>query len=170
MKAVWVPLMFALVMSVSAQKAIVPKGNFQDSMQQRANDVNKEQAQSTMQNHLWCQQGNPHEFDMRKNWMEQNCGSRFGQMGNVHRGVFGMAPWMQQHRHFITHRFFFKILFLVFAIVNLLLTILISLDMARLGRFNGLWIPIILLMGVPGSIIYALFRLGDNLLTLNLKR
>jgi len=48
-------------------------------------------------------------------------------------------------------------------IVNLLLTVIVSMDMAREGRFNGLWIPLLLIAGVPTSIIYALFRIGDKL-------
>jgi hypothetical protein len=52
---------------------------------------------------------------------------------------------------------------LLCAAVNILLTILVTVDMARLGRFNGIWIPILLVAGLPGSVIYALFRIGDNL-------
>ena len=55
------------------------------------------------------------------------------------------------------------LLLLVMGIVNLLLTVIVSMDMAREGRFNGLWIPLLLIAGVPTSIIYALFRIGDKL-------
>ena len=53
--------------------------------------------------------------------------------------------------------------FLLWCVVNILLTIIVSLDMARNGRFNGLWIPLLLIAGIPGSIIYALFRIGDKM-------
>jgi hypothetical protein len=51
-------------------------------------------------------------------------------------------------------------LFIMF-LVNILLTILVSLDMAHRHQFYGLWIPILLLMGIPGTGLYALFRIGD---------
>jgi hypothetical protein len=35
--------------------------------------------------------------------------------------------------------------------------------MARNGRFNGLWIPVLLIAGIPGAVIYALFRIGDKI-------
>jgi hypothetical protein len=46
-------------------------------------------------------------------------------------------------------------------IINVLLTIMVSVDMARIGKFNGLWVAITLLAGIPGTGIYALFRIGD---------
>ncbi|MBN1129458.1 MAG: hypothetical protein JXA71_10755 [Chitinispirillaceae bacterium] len=52
---------------------------------------------------------------------------------------------------------------LLWGIINILLTIIVSVDMTRNGRFNGLWIPVLLIAGIPGSIIYALFRIGDRL-------
>ncbi len=48
------------------------------------------------------------------------------------------------------------------AVVNILLTILVILDMTKTKRFNGLWIPLTLLIGIPGTALYALFRIGDN--------
>jgi hypothetical protein len=53
--------------------------------------------------------------------------------------------------------------FMLYAVINVLLTIIVSLDMARNGRFNGLWIPLLLIAGIPVSVIYALFRIGDRL-------
>jgi|WetSurMetagenome_2_1015567.scaffolds.fasta_scaffold169278_2 hypothetical protein len=52
---------------------------------------------------------------------------------------------------------------LLWGIINILLTIIVSLDMTKNGRFNGLWIPVLLIAGIPGSIIYALFRIGDKI-------
>lgn len=74
------------------------------------------------------------------------------------------CPMMAHHglRHLIA----LKVLFLgllLYGILNILLTIIVSLDMSKVGRFNGLWIPVTLLAGIPGSLIYALFRLGDKL-------
>ena len=73
-----------------------------------------------------------------------------------------MHPRM--HFFFVRHLFHLGLLaFFVLGIINILLTIIVSLDMARIGRFNGLWIPVILLAGIPGSIIYALFRISDTI-------
>jgi hypothetical protein len=46
-------------------------------------------------------------------------------------------------------------------LVNIVLTILVSLDMAQRHAFVGLWVPVLLLVGVPGTALYALFRIGD---------
>jgi hypothetical protein len=87
----------------------------------------------------------------------------------------GMMPgaWcsMQDHRFMMQGRFMARhpramklciaFLFLVIALVNILLTILVCMDMAKLGTFTPMWIPIILLFGIPGTALYALFRIGD---------
>jgi hypothetical protein len=68
--------------------------------------------------------------------------------------------------HFLALPFCCGILFLgilLWGIINILLTVIISIDMTKNGSFNGLWIPILLIAGIPGSIIYALFRLGDKI-------
>jgi p-aminobenzoyl-glutamate transporter AbgT len=67
------------------------------------------------------------------------------------------------HHHVCCGHAFFKLLLLGFILINILLTIIVSLDMARIGRFNGLWIPVVLLAGIPASMIYALFRIGDRI-------
>ena len=51
----------------------------------------------------------------------------------------------------------------ILIVVNILLTVLVSIDMIHRRQFNGLWIPVLLLMGVPGTGLYALFRIGDNI-------
>lgn len=75
----------------------------------------------------------------------------------------GKGRQLRYHR-FLVLKAFAGMMFLgliAYAAVNVLLTILVSIDMARLGRFNGLWIPILLLVGIPGTALYALFRIGD---------
>jgi hypothetical protein len=52
---------------------------------------------------------------------------------------------------------------LLIIIVNILLTIITTLDMAKNKYFNGLWIPVMLIAGIPGAIIFALFRIGDKI-------
>ena len=72
----------------------------------------------------------------------------------------------QQCRHHGMHGFL-KLLFLGMFILNILLTVIVSLDMTRGGRFNGLWIPAVLIAGIPVSAIYALFRIGDKIQSKN---
>jgi hypothetical protein len=73
-----------------------------------------------------------------------------------------MCPMAKMHMHqMLVLRKLFRLMVLIILIVNILLTILVSLDMAKRGKFNGLWIPILLLVGIPGTVIYALFRIGD---------
>jgi hypothetical protein len=55
-------------------------------------------------------------------------------------------------------------------LVNLLLTILVIKDMSARGRMNGLWVPLLLIAGIPVTALYALFRIGDNLKGLEEKR
>jgi hypothetical protein len=50
---------------------------------------------------------------------------------------------------------------LIMGVLNILLTIIVAMDMSRIGKFNGLWIAVTLLCGVPGTALYALFRIGD---------
>ena len=49
----------------------------------------------------------------------------------------------------------------VFFVINVLLTIIVWIDMARRHLFIGLWIPVLLIAGIPGTALYALFRIGD---------
>jgi hypothetical protein len=71
-------------------------------------------------------------------------------------------PGMRMHgfagRHI--HRLMFLGL-MIMGILNILLTIIVAMDMSRIGKFNGIWIAVTLLCGVPGTAIYALFRIGD---------
>jgi hypothetical protein len=54
-------------------------------------------------------------------------------------------------------------LFLLLSLVsNILLTIWVCKDMRAKGIGCGLWVPIILLSGIGGAIVYALVRLADT--------
>jgi hypothetical protein len=80
-------------------------------------------------------------------------------------------PWGPPRGLHPTHKFLFVKLvlglaflgFLAYMTLNVLLTVLVVLDMKQRACFNGLWIPLLLIAGIPVSIIYALFRLGDNM-------
>jgi hypothetical protein len=46
-------------------------------------------------------------------------------------------------------------------IVNILLTVWVYQDMRQRNAGSGLWIPIVLLSGFLGALVYAVVRLGD---------
>lgn len=71
-------------------------------------------------------------------------------------------PGMRMHGFMAchVHRLMFLGL-LIMGILNILLTIIVAMDMSRIGKFNGIWIAVTLLCGVPGTAIYAMFRIGD---------
>jgi hypothetical protein len=71
---------------------------------------------------------------------------------------------MRMHGFAGQHIFRMLILVLIFvAIIRILLTIIVSTDMARAGKFNGLWVAVVLLTGIPGTAVYALFRIGNTI-------
>jgi hypothetical protein len=104
-----------------------------------------------------------HGFNFRPGMMQPGCNvPEFAGMEKGNCPMWGPSRFMHHH-HACCGYAFFKLLLLGFILINILLTIIVSLDMARIGRFNGLWIPVVLLAGIPGSIIYALFRIGDRI-------
>jgi hypothetical protein len=88
-----------------------------------------------------------------------------GDRGDWHNGPMAASMMFHPMRH---PRLFPALCFMICALalllINIILTILVSLDMANRHQFNGLWVPVLLLMGLPGTGLYALFRIGDNIL------
>jgi len=86
---------------------------------------------------------------------------RFGMMNNEKWQHGRFMNFMARPHH---HNCLFHCALLLFlGIINILLTIIVALDMARNKCFNGVWIPLMLLAGIPCSLIYALFRIGDRI-------
>lgn len=109
-----------------------------------------------------------HAMNFRPEPMAPECGGKqppcFGMENRRPWGPHGMRCC--QPCRFLFMPPFAGMLFLgivLWGLINILLTIIVSLDMTKNGRFNGLWIPVLLIAGIPGSIIYALFRIGDRL-------
>ncbi len=73
------------------------------------------------------------------------------------------GPMMGEYmaRHPMRCRICFAAILLLIAGVNILLTIIVCLDMVKMSAFNAIWIPITLIVGIPGTMLYALFRIGD---------
>jgi len=107
-----------------------------------------------------------HGMNFRQDMM-QGCDEKGpAEMGNQYGHQRGPCFMHRPPRCFFLMPLIVKLLFLgfmLYALLNILLTIIVSLDMAHNGRFNGLWIPVLLIAGIPGSIIYALFRIGDKI-------
>jgi len=79
-------------------------------------------------------------------------------MGWRMHGGAGMHPRLMMMHHRLFH-----LALLALLCANILLTVLVGLDMTKRAKFNGLWIPILLIAGIPGSAVYALFRIGDSI-------
>jgi hypothetical protein len=131
-----------------------------DTMQMGKNCPDGEAGQMSM-----CPHGKRmfpgHGMNFRPDMMQPGCCEPgFAGMEKGNRHMWG--PCCMHHHAFFMHALL-KLLLLGFILINILLTIIVSLDMARSGRFNGLWIPVLLIAGIPGSAIYALFRIGDKL-------
>lgn len=129
-----------------------------DTSMQKMNQPSEKSEQSGMmerEHHrdLQCLQGNKME----------KCEPEDG--GNWRNGPMAAGMMFHPMRH---PRLFpalcFMICLLTLLLINIILTVLVSLDMANRRQFNGLWIPVLLLMGLPGTGLYALFRIGDNIL------
>ena len=143
--------------------------NHPDSVMQGKSDAESQQGQHGWFHHktMCCQQ---EKMACCQNGIEnkESCmsgqnenGSRFYMMNNEkwQHGRF-MNFMARPHHH---NCLFHCILLLFVGIINILLTIIVALDMARNKCFNGVWIPLMLLAGIPCSLIYALFRIGDRI-------
>ena len=54
------------------------------------------------------------------------------------------------------------VLVLIFAVINILLTVWVYQDIRARSVGSGLWIPVTLIAGFFGALLYLLARLGDN--------
>ena len=75
------------------------------------------------------------------------------------------GPQFPRRHHFPAGRVFagfFVLGLLLYSAMNILLTIIVTRDMLRNKCFAGLWIPVILIAGIPGTALYALLRIADG--------
>jgi hypothetical protein len=158
-------LLFVSIVSAQNTPAAPAGSPHHDTMQMGKNAPDGEVDPMTM-----CQRGGKrmfpgHGMNFKQDKMEPGCvGAPCHWFGKAH-GPRGMrcCPLFPP---FCAPQICCAILFigiLLCGIINVILTIIVSLDMTKNGRFNGLWIPVVLIAGIPGSIIYALFRIGDKL-------
>ena len=157
MTAVFVTMVFG-----QPKHAVEPMA-VRDSMQSAEKTLDKESARLDLRERRLALEEKAQELAMReeekgKEFKDENSG-----MVNPRMRHWGM---MSSHEGMMRHpmwaRAFFGMIFCtIMLIINILLTILVTVDMARNKRFNGLWIPVLLLAGIPGTAIYALFRIGD---------
>jgi hypothetical protein len=162
------PVISILAMAIMVTMAFAQTKTAAPAAGTRMDTVQQTPAMQNQQMQRW----HDHEFP----GCEKNRGTMFGNLGMHEKYGDQMGPGckmgpncqmcatpgMRMHgfigRH--VHRLLFLGLLLM-GIINVLLTILVSVDMARIGKFNGLWVAITLLAGIPGTGIYALFRIGD---------
>ncbi len=150
-------------LALAQDKPPAPAGSPQDTMLQEKNAPDRETGPMSLcphQKRLFP----GHGMNFRPDMMGPGPGFAEMEKGNRHPS----GPCFMHHppRCCFFMPVICKLLFLglmLYAVLNILLTIIVSLDMARNNRFNGLWIPVLLLAGIPGSAIYALFRIGDKI-------
>ena len=159
MKTIMSLMVMALMAAVLSGQTIAasPVVKGQDTLQQAKNLQNQQSPQFG-----WHERGFP-GFGKGREPMCANAGMRqnFGNPMPSSCCVFPMHP---MRMHGFAGKHLFHLLFLgalLMGVIHILLTITVSLDMARIGRFNGLWVAVTLLAGIPGTAVYALSRIGD---------
>ena len=160
MRKIGVLALFILLQIVFAQNSSIPSQSSVDSGQKGKNITAQRQAMPCpMDTRPGCC------APMRNGFPQDWQCTEFMQ---GERGASGCyRPWQQFPGHQFPAKFMvfdlcFGLAILLFLLtINILLSILVSLDMKKRARFNGLWIPLLLIAGIPVSIIYALFRIGD---------
>ena len=149
-------LIMATVMQVQAKPVAAVVGAHQDTALQQISTPEKGAPN--------CWQGREMPPYAKENFMLHGNSGPCANYGNHMPAACGFCPQPGMRMHGFAGHHFFHLLFLgllVMGTVNILLTIIVSMDMVRTARFNGIWVPVILLAGIPGSVIYALFRIGD---------
>ena len=162
------PVISILVMAMVVTMASAQTKTAAPAAGTRMDTVQQTPAMQNQQMQRWHE----HEFP----GCEKNRGTMFGNLGMHEKYGDPMGPGckmgqecrmcpmpgMRLHgcmaRH--VHRLMFLGL-LIMGILYILLSIIVAMDMSRIGKFNGIWIAVTLLCGVPGTAIYAMFRIGD---------
>jgi hypothetical protein len=75
------------------------------------------------------------------------------------------AMWKQRMHRFLPLLVLVKLMALcavVCFVIHVLLTIIVFNDMRARRTMNGLWIVLVLISGVCGAVVYALFRMGER--------
>jgi Flp pilus assembly protein TadB len=135
-----------------------------DSLQAANAALDNEAALLQLQERRLDLQEKKHELAMRQRMLQENWRAEAGPL----KGGFAHS-WAGLMRYPMDPRpvFMFMLMrlmvfgFLVFIAMNILLTILVSGDMKRRNSFNGLWVALVLIAGIPSAAIYALFRMRD---------
>ena len=149
-----------------AKPVPMPKAAMHDTMQMGEKGLAKDSERLSLHERQLGLEERAGKFALDKERYEHNFKEEMEEMGGPGRPC-GMGMY---HARFPMHGMYLKHVVMGFIfctamlIINILLTILVSLDMAKLNRFNGLWIPILLIAGIPATALYALFRIGDIVL------
>jgi hypothetical protein len=136
-----------------------PAGNPGDTVMHPRGKMERQEIHAAMRAKMMEQQGKEEAYE------NPACNEpREGRMMEMNR-LHGWNDMYSSHFHMMKRAMAALCLcmLLLCGAVNILLTILVILDMTKTGRFNGLWIPLLLLIGVPATGLYALFRIGDKL-------
>jgi hypothetical protein len=155
---VFVPLSLLLVFSATAEvKQPMVREAVMDTSMQKMRLAAEKAEQPEMR-------GKEYSRDLKYEPWERIREREHDEWGQWRHEPMSMGMMFHPMRHpMMLPAFICMFCFFAWLLINILLTILVSLDMARRRQFNGLWIPVLLLMGIPGTGLYALFRIGDNI-------
>ncbi|HUI93541.1 MAG TPA: hypothetical protein VLX68_14945 [Chitinivibrionales bacterium] len=166
MKRILCILMIAAVANLAlpqAKPVLMPKTAMHDTMQMEEKGLVKDSARLSLHERQLGLEERAGKYALDKERYEHNFREEMEEQGRP----WGMGMYharFPMHGMYLRHVVMGLIFCAVVLIINILLTILVSLDMAKLNRFNGLWIPILLVAGIPATALYALFRIGDIVL------
>ena len=160
MKSVFSIVALAFMVTVASAQtkpvAVAPAGH-QDTMQQTPCMQDQQSQRFGWHEHGFPGFGGNRAHMFGNPGMNEKFGDRMGQGCQMCQ-----MPGMRMHGfagHHLLRLLFLGALLMV--VINILLTIIVAVDMSRIGKFNGLWIALALLAGIPGTAVYALFRVGD---------
>ena len=158
MKYAFFMLLALLTLCLSAGFKPASASNKEDTMMKEKERMEKQDMHAAMMGRMMEHEGREQGYE------NPSCNTpcKPGMMG-----MNRMHSWKEMyasHHHTIKKALAMVcMVMLLCAIINILLTILVILDMTKTGRFNGLWVPLLLIIGVPATALYAMFRIGDNI-------
>ncbi len=159
MKYAFFMLLALLTLCLSAGFKPASASNKNDTMMKEKERVEKQDMHAAMMGRMMENEGREQGYENSPSCNEP-CETSMMGMNRMH----SWREMYSSHRHTIKKALAIVcMIMLLCAIINILLTILVILDMTKTGRFNGLWVPLLLIIGVPATALYAMFRIGDSI-------
>ena len=138
----------ALVLATAAQTAAAQEdeeGSFDEQMERREVEMELQNRQREFEH-----EQSMRELDLEERQLEIE--QRRAEIDRAHQGPPGKDPHHKDH----------GILILLVIITHIVLTVWVFKDMNEKKIGRALWVPIVLLAGVFGAILYAIVRIADT--------